>query len=60
VSASKSFLVSPGPPIDTDEGRVVGPDDQVKVDPEHPHNRRLIDAGRLVEIQPKRKTDKED
>lgn len=55
----KNFLVSPGPPIDTDSGHVAGAGETVKVDPEKDHNRRLIETGRLVEIPSKRQTKKE-
>jgi hypothetical protein len=57
--SQKNFLVSPGPPIDTDSGHVAAAGDTVKVDPEIPHNRRLVESGRLVEVAAKRKTQKE-
>lgn len=48
--SAKNFLVSPGPPIDTDSGQVAGPGETVKVDPDNDHNRRLVETGRLVEL----------
>lgn len=53
--SAANFLVTPGPPIDTDSGQVAGPGETVKVDPDKPHNSRLIEAGRLVEVASKRK-----
>jgi hypothetical protein len=34
-------------PVDTAEGRVLGQGDVAEIDPTHPHNARLIQAGRL-------------
>jgi hypothetical protein len=45
-----SYLVTPGPPVDLADGRVLAPGETVKsLDLKEPHNRQLVDAGRLVE-----------
>lgn len=50
-----SYLVTPGPPVDLDNGRVVAAGEKVtRLNANNDHNRRLIASGRLVEQKPKK------
>lgn len=51
-----TFTVTPGSAITTDSGAPAGAGDTVKLDPEIPHNARLLRDGRLVELKSKPKS----
>jgi len=57
---SNEYRVVSDHPEDLADGRQVGPGEFVKnVDPDEPHNRRLIDDGRIIETKSAVKAGKE-
>lgn len=53
-------LVTPGPAISLASGAPAGAGEQVDIDPDDPHNARLIDTQRLVPITEKKPPTKDE